>query len=160
MTKDGWVGAFVAGADCALRVRRLLHGAGLPLPSYASASSAGMDLYHAGADTFLDAGVWMAFDSGIEIEIPAGHEGQIRPRSGMAYANGVTVLNAPGTIDSDYRGEVRVILINHGDKPVPIRYGDRIAQLVITPVTRVHIVEVNELSETERGGGGFGSTGR
>lgn len=144
----------------AVVVRRLLHGSGLPLPSYASDGAAGVDLHYAGPDTFIDPGVWMAFDTGIELEIPAGHEGQIRPRSGLAYANGITVLNSPGTIDSDYRGEVRVILINHGDKPVAIRYADRIAQLVIAQVARVRIVEADELTETERGSGGFGSTGR
>lgn len=159
MTQDE-MAAFVTGTDCVLKVRRLLHGAGLPLPRYVTDGAAGIDLYYAGVDTFLDPGSWRAFDTGIEVEIPAGHEGQIRPRSGMAYVGGVTVLNAPGTIDSDYRGEVRVILINHGDRPVPIRHGDRIAQLVVAPVTRVHIVEVDGLSETARGDGGFGSTGQ
>ena len=159
MTKDE-MAAFVAGTDCVVKVRRVPHGAGLPLPSYASDGAAGIDLYYAGADTFLDPGAWRAFDTGIEVEIPAGHEGQIRPRSGLAYVNGVTVLNSPGTIDSDYRGEVRVILINHGDCPVPFWYGDRIAQLVIAPVTRAHIAEADDLSGTARGACGFGSTGR
>lgn len=147
------------GMTTVMKFHRLPHGEGLPLPRYATDGAAGIDLYYAGVDTFLDPWAWRAFDTGIEVEIPAGHEGQIRPRSGMAYVGGVTVLNAPGTIDSDYRGEVQVILINHGDRRVPIRHGHRIAQLVIAPVTRVHIVEVDNVSDTARGDGRFGSTG-
>ena len=144
-----------------MRVRRLPHGRDLPLPEPASAGAAGLDLRAAVGETrTLAPGVRALVSTGLVVEIPAGFEGQVRPRSGLALKHGVTVANAPGTIDSDYRGEVKVILVNLGDEPFEVRRGDRIAQLVVAPVAAVRVVEVEEVSATERGGGGFGSTGR
>lgn len=131
----------------------------LPLPAYATDGSAGLDLRAAEAHR-LERGERALVGTGFAVALPAGCEGQIRPRSGLAARRGVTVLNAPGTIDADYRGEVKVLLVNHGTEPVEIRVGDRIAQLVVAPVHRVRAVEVAALSETTRGPGGFGSTGR
>ncbi|GHV30009.1 deoxyuridine 5'-triphosphate nucleotidohydrolase [Synergistales bacterium] len=131
---------------------------GLTLPSYATAGAAGMDL-RASEDAAIEAGSFKAVPTGIYIEIPDGFEGQVRPRSGLAAKYGVTVLNSPGTIDSDYRGEIKVLLINHGAKPFIARRGDRIAQIIFAPVTRARIEAVPELSVTERGANGFGSTG-
>jgi dUTP diphosphatase len=131
------------------------------LPAYQSAHAAGVDLY---AD--LDAPIFMAprerraIPTGIALAIPPGFEGQVRPRSGRALADGLTLINAPGTIDADYRGEVRVLLVNLGEQPLEIRPGDRIAQLVIAPVVRADLIEVETLDETPRGSGGFGHTGR
>ncbi len=146
-----------------LQIMRLPHGEGLPLPSYATAGAAGLDLAAAvleGEEIHLDPGDRALVPTGLAIALPKDHEGQVRPRSGLASRSGVTVLNAPGTIDEDYRGEVKVLLVNLGRKPVEIRRGDRIAQLVVAPVSRVEIAEVGELSDSARGEGGFGSTGR
>jgi dUTP pyrophosphatase len=141
---------------------RLPHGADLPLPAYESAGAAGMDLRAAlgeGEVLELAPGAREMVPTGLGLQLPEGFEAQVRPRSGLAAKNGVTVLNAPGTIDSDYRGEVKAILINHGQEPFSIRRGDRIAQLVIAPVIRAAVVEVETLDQTGRGAGGFGSTG-
>lgn len=144
-----------------LGVRRLAHGGDLELPRPASAGASGMDLAAAVADSVnLAPGARALVPCGIAIEVPRGWEGQVRPRSGLAARHGVTVLNAPGTIDSDYRGEILVLLINHGEAAFEIRRGDRIAQLVLCEVAHgVTVVEVEDLSATERGAGGFGSTG-
>lgn len=131
----------------------------LPLPDYATAGSAGLDLSAASSHTIAP-GERRLIGTGFAIALPPKCEGQIRPRSGMAAEHGITVLNAPGTIDADYRGEVKVLLINLGQEPVAIGVGDRIAQLVIAPVSKLDLVEVEELPETTRGIGGFGSTGK
>ncbi|AOF98941.1 dUTP diphosphatase family protein [Blastomonas sp. RAC04] len=141
-----------------IRVRRLAHGDGLPLPVYATEGAAGMDVV-AAEELDLLPGQRHAVATGFAIAIPDGYEVQVRPRSGLALKHGITVPNTPGTIDSDYRGELKVILINHGDAPFPIRRGDRIAQLVAAPVQRAGFVEVDDLDTTARGAGGFGSTG-
>lgn len=141
-----------------VRFRRLSHGEGLDVPRYESDGAAGMDLRSAVA-WFLMPRQIVLMPTGFEIAIPNGFEGQVRPRSGLALKTGVTVLNAPGTIDSDYRGELGVILVNHGSNPIKINRGARIAQLVIAPVARCLVTLVDELDATERGGGGFGSTG-
>lgn len=141
-----------------IRLTRLPHGEGLPLPAYASAGAAGMDVVAAEALT-LAPGARHAVATGFAIAIPEGFEVQVRPRSGLALKHGITCLNTPGTIDSDYRGEVKVILANLGDQPFPIARGDRIAQLVPAPVQRARFAEVANLDETARGAGGFGSTG-
>jgi len=130
----------------------------LPLPEYATPFSAGVDLRAAG-DCVLLPGEWAAVPTGLKIELPEGFEEQVRPRSGLAARHGVTVLNAPGTIDSDYRGEIRVLLINHGKESFTISAGDRIAQLILAPVSRISWRE-GALADSERGEGGFGSTGR
>ncbi len=142
-----------------IRLKRLPHGAGLPLPSYASAGAAGLDVVAAETLT-LAAGARHAVATGFAIAIPDGFEVQVRPRSGLALKNGITCLNTPGTIDSDYRGEVKVILANLGQEPFEIVRGERIAQLVPAPVQRAEFSEVSSLDETDRGAGGFGSTGR
>lgn len=130
------------------------------IPAYATKGASGMDLHaRIPHEIFLHPGVRFTCPTGIGMEIPEGFEGQVRPRSGWAKKTGVTVLNAPGTVDSDYTGEIAVILINHGDEAVKISPDDRIAQLVICPVQRVELVETNALTETARGEGGFGSTG-
>lgn len=143
----------------AIRLRRLPHGSDLPLPAYATAGAAGMDIVAAEALT-LAPGARAAVATGYAIAIPVGYEVQVRPRSGLALKHGVTCLNTPGTIDSDYRGEVKVILINLGESPFVIARGDRIAQLVPAPVQRATLAIVDELDDTDRGSGGFGSTGR
>lgn len=143
-------------------IQRLAHGAGLPLPAYETAQAAGMDLRAAVPDEapfVLKPGSRHAVPTGLAFALPAGFEGQVRPRSGLALKAGVTCLNTPGTIDADYRGEVKVILINLGEEDVVIRRGDRIAQLVIAPVIQAGWSEVESLDETARGAGGFGSTG-
>ena len=143
-------------------VRRLPHGEGLPLPEYQTPDSAGMDLLAAVAEgdkITLESGKWGLVPTGLALHLPQGYEAQVRPRSGLAFKNGVTILNAPGTIDADYRGEVKVILINLGEEDFVIRRGDRIAQLVIAPVIQAAWREVESLDETARGAGGFGSTG-
>lgn len=143
-------------------VRILSHGTGLPLPTYATSGAAGMDLIAAlteGEPLVLAPMARAAVPTGLCLALPEGFEGQVRPRSGLALKNGLTVLNAPGTVDADYRGEVKVILINLSDSPVTLERGQRIAQLVVAPVTRVQLVESSDLSETTRGSGGFGSTG-
>ena len=141
-----------------VQIVRLAHGKELPLPAYETAGAAGMDLRAAEA-AVLQPGERCLMPTGLSIALPDGYEAQVRPRSGLAVKHGVTVLNAPGTIDCDYRGEVKVPLINHGDKPFEIARGDRIAQMVIAPVTRASWAEVETLDSTARGGGGFGSSG-
>lgn len=142
-----------------IALRRLPHGDGLPLPAYATGGAAGMDVVAAEAVT-LPPGGRHAVATGFAIAIPEGYEVQVRPRSGLALKHGVTCLNTPGTIDSDYRGEVKVILANLGSEPFEIARGDRIAQLVPAPVQRAVLDEVDALDNTDRGSGGFGSTGR
>ncbi len=144
----------------AVPVRRLPHGAGLPLPTHATAFSAGVDLVAAVDDTVILApGGRAAIPSGIAVALPPGYEAQVRPRSGLAVKHGVTVLNSPGTIDADYRGEVGVLLINLGDRAFHVERGMRIAQMVVAPVNTVAWNEMETLPESERGSGGFGSTG-
>ncbi len=142
-----------------IKLTRLPHGQNLPLPRYASGDAAGLDVT-AAEDLTLQPGQRHAVATGFAIEIPRGFEVQVRPRSGLAFRHGITCLNTPGTIDSDYRGEVKVILVNLGQEPFEVRRGERIAQLVPAPVLRADFVEVSELDSTERGFGGFGSTGR
>ena len=139
-------------------VKRLPHGEGLALPAYATEGAAGMDVL-AAEDVALAPGARHAVATGLAVAIPPHFEIQVRPRSGLALKHGVTVANTPGTIDSDYRGELKVIVINHGSEPFAIRRGDRIAQLVLAPVTQASWLEVEHLDETARGEGGFGSTG-
>jgi dUTP pyrophosphatase len=141
-----------------IRIKRLNHGAGLPLPSYATAGAAGMDVC-AAENLTLKVGKRHAVATGFAFAIPDGFEVQVRPRSGLALKHGITCLNTPGTIDSDYRGEVKVILANLGDEDFAIARGDRIAQLVVAPVTQGTMIEVEALDDTARGAGGFGSTG-
>ncbi|KQM30525.1 dUTP diphosphatase [Sphingomonas sp. Leaf10] len=142
-----------------IRLRRLPHGHGLPLPAYATAGAAGMDVV-AAEDIDLAPGARHAVATGFAIAIPEGYEVQVRPRSGLALKHGITCLNTPGTIDSDYRGEVKVILANLGQEPFRVVCGERIAQLVPAAVTRAKVTEVDTLDDTVRGAGGFGSTGR
>lgn len=142
-----------------IRVSRSGDSEDLPLPGYATTGSSGMDAIAAEACR-IPSGEWRAVGTGLFLEIPEGYECQVRPRSGLALRMGVAVLNAPGTIDSDYRGEVRVILMNYGKEPFLIERGDRIAQLVFAPVTRVSLESEKSLSQTARGCGGFGSTGK
>jgi dUTP pyrophosphatase len=145
-----------------VRIARLPHGADLPLPSYQSAFAAGLDLYAAvpaDAPVVIAPGSYAKIPTGITLALPPGTEGQVRPRSGLAAQHGVTLLNTPGTIDADYRGEVSVLLINHGGAPFEVTRGMRIAQLVIADIVRVMVREAEELDNTERGAGGFGSTG-
>ena len=142
-----------------IKYTRLPHGEGLPLPVYATEHAAGLDVVSA-EELTLAAGQRHAVATGFAIEIPHGYEVQVRPRSGLAIKHGITCLNTPGTIDSDYRGEVKVILVNLGSDPFEIRRGERVAQLVPAPVLRAHFTEVEELEETARGSGGFGSTGQ
>jgi len=143
-------------------IRQLPHGEGLPLPAYHSAHAAGLDLLAAvpaESPLMLSPGQRALVPTGLTIALPPGYEAQVRPRSGLASKHGVTVLNSPGTVDADYRGEIGVLLINHGEAPFPIRRGERIAQMVIAPVVRVELVPSAGLSATKRGSGGFGSTG-
>ncbi|MCK5930898.1 MAG: dUTP diphosphatase [Fulvimarina manganoxydans] len=148
-------------SEIRVAVQRLPHGEGLPLPRYETDGAAGADLRAAiDTDLVLQPGARALVPSGLRFAIPDGYEMQVRPRSGLAARQGVTVLNTPGTVDSDYRGEVMVILINLGDQPVTIARGDRIAQIVLSPVTRGTFFEGAALDETLRGGGGFGSSGR
>ena len=142
-----------------IELQRLPHGEGLPAPTYATDGAAGLDVVSA-EDLTLAPGQRHAVATGFAIAIPEGYEVQVRPRSGLALKHGITCLNTPGTIDHDYRGEVKVILANLGNEPFDIRRGERIAQLVPAPVTKAAFREVAELSETSRGAGGFGSTGR
>ena len=141
-----------------VEVKRLAHGADLPLPAYATDGAAGMDVL-AAEDVTLAPGARHAVATGLALAIPPGFEIQVRPRSGLALKHGIAVANTPGTIDSDYRGELKVILINHGAHKFEIRRGDRVAQLVLAPVIQASWLEVAELDETDRGEGGFGSTG-
>ena len=142
-----------------IALKRLPHGDGLPLPAYATDGAAGMDVV-AAEDSVLAPGARAAIATGFAIAIPPGYEVQVRPRSGLALKHGITCLNTPGTIDSDYRGEVKVILANFGQEPFVVSRGDRIAQLVPAPVQRAVLDEVATLDDTSRGHGGFGSTGR
>ena len=141
-----------------LRVKRLPGNADLPLPAYATSGAAGMDVLSS-EDVTLAPGARYAVATGLALAIPAGYEIQVRPRSGLALKHGISLPNTPGTIDSDYRGELKVILINHGDQPFAIARGDRVAQLVLAPVVLAEWHEVAELDDTARGVGGFGSTG-
>jgi len=146
-----------------VEIRQLPHGEGLALPAYQSADAAGLDLLAAvseDAPVILAPGKYALVPTGLSIALPPGYEAQVRPRSGLAAKHGVTVLNAPGTVDADYRGEIGVPLINHGDVPFTIRRGERIAQMVIASVVQAELVAVTTLSATARGTGGFGSTGR
>ncbi|CAN5160010.1 dUTP diphosphatase [soil metagenome] len=146
-----------------VEIQRLPHAEGLALPAYQSAHAAGLDLLAAVPEDkplTMQPGQRALVPTGLMIAVPPGHEAQVRPRSGLALKHGVTVLNSPGTVDADYRGEVSVLLINHGDEPFTIRRGERIAQLVIAAVTQANLVVVASLSSTDRGSGGFGSTGR
>jgi dUTP pyrophosphatase len=141
-----------------VKIKRLAHGAGLALPAYATKGAAGMDVL-AAEECTIAPGARHAVATGFALAIPQGYEVQVRPRSGLALKHGITVPNTPGTIDSDYRGELKVILINHGGEDFAIARGDRIAQLVLAPVVQARWSEVEELDETARGTGGFGSTG-
>ncbi|MFB6417600.1 MULTISPECIES: dUTP diphosphatase [Bradyrhizobium] len=146
-----------------VELQRLAHADGLPLPAYQTVEAAGLDLMAAVPDNeplTLAPGQYALVPTGLAIALPAGHEAQVRPRSGLAAKHGITVLNAPGTIDADYRGEIKVILINHGQAAFVIKRGERIAQMVIAPVVQAALVPVTTLSATDRGAGGFGSTGR
>ena len=149
-------------SDLTISVKRLPHGEGLPLPSYQSENASGLDLMAAvpaDAPLVIAPGRYAAVPTGIALALPAGTEAQVRPRSGLALRHGVTVLNAPGTVDADYRGEIQVLLINHGAEPFAVTRGMRIAQLAVTQVARIVLHEVRELGGTARGAGGFGSTG-
>jgi dUTP pyrophosphatase len=141
-------------------ITSLKHAEGLPLPHYQTEHAAGVDLYAAvTGETVIAAGAWQLVPTGISVAIPEGYEGQVRPRSGLALRNGIGLLNAPGTIDADYRGEISIILFNFSDKPFIIERGDRIAQLVFARVEKARFVTVDALPDTARGGGGFGHTG-
>ena len=145
------------------RIMRLPHGADLPLPAYQSEYAAGLDLLAAvpaDAPVAIAPGKWAAIPTGITIALPPGTEGQVRPRSGLAARHGVTVLNSPGTIDADYRGEIQILLANLGDEPFSVTRGARIAQLVIAPVFHARLLETDNLDKTTRGAKGFGSTGQ
>jgi len=146
-----------------VELQRLPHAEGLPLPAYQTNDAAGLDLMAAVAENeplTLAPGQYALVPTGLAMALPPGYEAQVRPRSGLAAKHGVTVLNSPGTIDADYRGEIKVILINHGAAPFVIKRGERIAQMVIAPVVQAALVPVATLSATDRGAGGFGSTGR
>mgnify|MGYP000100081734 FL=1 len=143
-----------------IQFKKLPHAKDLPLPSYESRYAAGMDIRAALDEPVeLSPGQRKLIPTGLQMAMPEGYEAQIRPRSGLAYRNGITMLNTPGTIDADYRGEVKVLAVNLGDEPFVIQHGDRVAQMVIAPVTQADVQEVDDLSETERADGGFGSTG-
>ena len=144
-------------------VRQLPHGAGLALPAYQTAHAAGLDLLAAvpeDSPMILASGKYALVPTALTIALPPGYEAQVRPRSGLAAKHGITVLNSPGTIDADYRGEIGVPLINHGDVPFTVRRGERIAQMIVAPVVQATWMPVASLTSTERGSGGFGSTGR
>lgn len=142
------------------QVKVLAHGRGLPLPKYMSEHAAGMDLYAAvEGETRIPSGEWQLVPTGLQIALPEGYEAQVRPRSGLALKQGVSVLNTPGTVDADYRGEVGVILMNHSKQDLVIKRGDRIAQMIINKVERIAFEEVEELPASDRGAGGFGHTG-
>lgn len=146
-----------------VEIQRLPHAEGLALPAYQTAHAAGLDLLAAVPDDkplIMQPGARALVPTGLTIAVPPGFEAQVRPRSGLALKHGITVLNSPGTVDADYRGEVSVLLINHGEEPFTIRRGERIAQLVVATVAQANLVAVSSLSSTDRGSGGFGSTGR
>jgi dUTP pyrophosphatase len=150
-------------ASVRIDIRQLPHGEGLALPDYQTVHAAGLDLLAAvpqGSPLILAPGQRALVPTGLTVALPAGYEAQVRPRSGLASKHGVTVLNAPGTIDADYRGEIGVLLINHGDAPFPVHRGERIAQMVVAAVVRAELVPVVSLSTTNRGSRGFGSTDR
>lgn len=150
-------------SNVTIDIRQLPHAEGLALPAYQSAHAAGLDLLAAvpeAAPMLLAPGQYALVPTGLTIALPPGYEAQVRPRSGLAAKHGVTVLNSPGTIDADYRGEIGVLLINHGAAPFTVRRGERIAQMVIASVVQAELVPVVSLSATDRGSGGFGSTGR
>jgi dUTP pyrophosphatase len=150
-------------ATVRVEIRQLPHGEGLALPAYQSVHAAGLDLLAAVPETTpmnIAPGKYALVPTSLSIALPPGYEAQVRPRSGLAAKHGITVLNAPGTIDADYRGEISVLLINHGDAPFQVRRGERIAQMVIAQITRAELVPAVSLSTTDRGAGGFGSTGR
>lgn len=141
-------------------IKKMDHARDLPLPNYESVAAAGMDLRAALEKPLtIKPGERVMIPTGLQMALPEGYEAQIRPRSGLAIRNGITMLNTPGTIDADYRGEVKVIAINHGEEEFEVHHGDRIAQMVIAPVTQFPVVEVTDLDKTNRGSGGFGSTG-
>lgn len=141
--------------------RKLESAGNLPLPSYESEHAAGMDLRAALEESIeLASGERMLVPTGLQMALPIGYEAQIRPRSGLAYKHGITLLNTPGTIDADYRGELKVLMINLGDSSFPINHGDRIAQMIVAPVAQATVQQVDTLPDTERGSGGFGSTGK
>ncbi len=143
-----------------VHITPLVNSEGLPLPHYQTEHSAGVDLYAAvERETVLEAGKWSQIPTGIAVEIPPGHEGQVRPRSGLSLKHGIGMLNGPGTIDADYRGEIGIILFNFSDQSFTIRRGDRIAQLVFARIEKARLEKVDRLSETARGEGGFGHTG-
>lgn len=143
-----------------IKFKKLAHAQDLPLPAYETQSAAGMDIRAAlEASIVLNPGERTLIPTGLQMALPHGYEAQIRPRSGLAIKNGITMLNSPGTIDADYRGEVKVIAINHGQEAFTVNHGDRIAQMVIAPVVQLKVQEVSDLDETDRGEGGFGSTG-
>ena len=143
-----------------IKFKKLAHAQDLPLPAYETQSAAGMDIRAAlEAPIVLNPGDRTLIPTGLQMALPNGYEAQIRPRSGLAIKNGITMLNSPGTIDADYRGEVKVIAINHGQEAFTVNHGDRIAQMVIAPVVQLKVQEVSDLDETDRGEGGFGSTG-
>lgn len=146
-----------------IALKWLAHGAGLPLPRQQTAGAAGLDLcaaIKAGESLVIAPGDYAMVPTGLSIALPEGYEAQIRPRSGLAAKHGITVLNSPGTVDADYRGEVKILLINHGKEPFELRRGERVAQMVVAQFSAVELVEVDELDATERGMGGHGSTGR
>jgi dUTP pyrophosphatase len=150
-------------AAITVEVQQLSHGAGLPLPAHQTAHAAGMDLLAAvpeSAPVIIEPGKYAMVPTALSIALPPGYEAQVRPRSGLAAKHGITVLNSPGTIDADYRGEIAVLLINHGSTAFAIKRGERIAQMVVAKVEQAELVMVQTLGETERGSGGFGSTGR
>lgn len=149
----------MAAGEITVRLNRSQEARVLPLPAYASDLASGVDLSASGK-AVIEPGEWKAVGTGLYVEIPEGFEIQVRPRSGLSLREGVTVLNSPGTVDADYRGEIRVILINHGNEPFRINVGDRIAQAILAPVARMRWEETTGLSETARGEGGFGSTGK
>jgi dUTP pyrophosphatase len=143
-----------------VQIKRLPHNRNLPLPSYMSEHAAGLDLCACVRDeSVIPPRQWRLIPTGIAIALPDGYEAQVRPRSGLALKQGISILNTPGTVDADYRGEIGVILMNHSNKDLVIRNGDRIAQMIINKIQRIELKEVNELPETERGPGGFGHTG-
>lgn len=143
-----------------VHITQLSNSEGLPIPHYQTEHSAGVDLYAAVVgETIIKAGMWELVPTGIAVAIPEGYEGQVRPRSGLALKHGIGMLNAPGTIDADYRGEIGVILFNFSDKPFTVRRGDRVAQIVFAKIEKAKLVRVDVLSETARGAGGFGHTG-
>jgi dUTP pyrophosphatase len=148
-------------AQLKIKIKKLPESEDLPLPSYQTEHSAGMDLLAAvDGELIIPSGKWTLVPTGISIELPEGYEAQVRPRSGLAAKHGISLVNTPGTVDADYRGEIKVILINFGEVPFTIKRGDRIAQMIINEVVRAELIHVEELNGTKRGDGGFGHTGK